>query len=557
MNILDRTSDPKARRRGTVLLLVLVVVMLLSFSMYSFAEMMLVQYDGTRASLTDLQLRQLADSGIVACKERLIMRRSRAASDTNGSKLGFRDVQITTVGGTPARYSILQFVPAQSQKIKYGFADESALLNLNALPVEQQQRRDSIARLMHIPGMRPETAAAIMDWMDADDEPSDLGAESAWYSAQKPAYRPRQGRLQTLQELLLVRGVTKELLFGEDTNQNGILDPHENDGATRPPNDNADGVLQAGWSELLTIHSAERTLRADGSKKINLNDSNLVALYDALETQFGRDMARFVVALRMKGRTDKADSRRNFGPDDKRRERIASGARRLQQQLGNPGDTGGLQALADSESTLSQNRGGILLSTNGSYEIRSLIDLIGGSVRVDVDRVDTILRSPWADDVASLKRALAELELHLTLTDSQRQIGRINIFQAPYAVLMTIPHMTESLARAIELTRPRNPQSNRLESTPQMVSGESIVWLLERRLLDLKQFRLIAPYITAKGDVVRGVSVGHIDGVRRQVAVRFLLDATDLEPHLLEMQDIPPIPLQVGGHASHARGNQR
>ena len=53
-----------------------------------------------------------------------------------------------------------------------------------------------------------------------------------YYSSLNPPYVPRNGPLQTVEELLLVRGVTPQLLFGLDTNRNGLIDTHEMSTAT-------------------------------------------------------------------------------------------------------------------------------------------------------------------------------------------------------------------------------------------------------------------------------------------------------------------------------------
>ena len=50
-----------------------------------------------------------------------------------------------------------------------------------------------------------------------------------------------------------------QVLYGEDANLNGILDPNENDGDVLPPTDNADGLLQPGLLEYVTIYSQEPT----------------------------------------------------------------------------------------------------------------------------------------------------------------------------------------------------------------------------------------------------------------------------------------------------------
>ena len=44
----------------------------------------------------------------------------------------------------------------------------------------------------------------------------------------------------------MVRGVSSDLFAGEDANQNGLLDPEEDDGDNSYPPDNRDGILDAG-----------------------------------------------------------------------------------------------------------------------------------------------------------------------------------------------------------------------------------------------------------------------------------------------------------------------
>jgi hypothetical protein len=74
--------------------------------------------------------------------------------------------------------------------------------------------------------MTIEIADAILDWLDDDDEPREFGAE-ANTTRRWPPYAPKNGPLETVEELLLVRGVTPQLLFGCDVNRNGMVDPDE------------------------------------------------------------------------------------------------------------------------------------------------------------------------------------------------------------------------------------------------------------------------------------------------------------------------------------------
>lgn len=539
-------SDPQCRQ-GTVLLLVLIVVMMLSYSLYSFSERMLVQYEATQSSLTQLQLRQLAESGIVAASDALQNHRDEQRSMIKDDAGLFRHVEVASTGGASGMYSVIPQLPGPSEATAYGLMDESSRLNLNGLSLRPEDREAVRERLIHLPRMTKHIADAILDWMDRDDEPSEYGAESSWYLSQSPPRRPRQGRIESLQELLLVRGVTRDLLFGEDANQNGILDPNENDGSARLPVDNADGRLQTGWSEFLTVHSAESTHARDGARKLNVNSSDLATLYDDLERKFDQEVARFVVALRMAGPADESSRRDRIDDEAKRQERLSSAQRRIGEQLGSgDDDAGGLAALAESGSVQTQRRAGILITSRPVFRVGSLVDLIGTSVRIDVDGVDTLLKSPWQSDVDSVARALRELSPYLTTTSQDRWRERINFLEASYETLMTVPGMSESLARAIVRTRPDRSILSRERRDARSDSSVTSAWLMEQGLVDLRRLRKFAPYVTARGDVFRGVAVGHIDGVRGRSVIRFLIDATGAEPRILSLQDLPPMPLRIG-----------
>jgi general secretion pathway protein K len=58
---------------------------------------------------------------------------------------------------------------------------------------------------------RPELAAALLDWRDADDQPRATGAERDWYEA-TGATPPRNGPLAAVEELALIRGFDDSVL---------------------------------------------------------------------------------------------------------------------------------------------------------------------------------------------------------------------------------------------------------------------------------------------------------------------------------------------------------
>lgn len=60
---------------------------------------------------------------------------------------------------------------------------------------------------------------AIIDWLDEDDKESDLGAESSYYQSLAKPYSCRNGPIQYIEELLLIKGISPELLFGKGEQQ--------------------------------------------------------------------------------------------------------------------------------------------------------------------------------------------------------------------------------------------------------------------------------------------------------------------------------------------------
>ncbi len=133
--------------------------------------------------------------------------------------------------------------------------DESSKLNINAATKDQ---------LLGLPEMVEEIADAIIDWRDSDDMPGGAGVESGYYEGLTYGYLARNGPFRTLRELLMVKDVTDELFYGEDTNLNGRLDYNERDGQESPPADDGDNMLDVGWAAYLTCYTGDSGGQSSG-----------------------------------------------------------------------------------------------------------------------------------------------------------------------------------------------------------------------------------------------------------------------------------------------------
>lgn len=113
---------------------------------------------------------------------------------------------------------------------------------------------------------------AIKDWIDSDDEVTDFGAESTYYQSLDRPYDCRNGPMESLEELLLVKGISRELFFGTTENP--------------------------GISKYLSIH---------GKGKININTADPLILR-ALLGQDNEDLVQSMVTYREDDENDLSSS---------------------------------------------------------------------------------------------------------------------------------------------------------------------------------------------------------------------------------------------------------
>ncbi|MBN2588842.1 MAG: general secretion pathway protein GspK [Sedimentisphaerales bacterium] len=155
--------------------------------------------------------------------------------------------------------------------------DESGKLDINTLSWEQ---------FMGLPGMYEDIADAIIDWRDSDEDVSEMGTEYGYYENLTYGYQIRNAPFRTIRELLLVKGVTDEMFYGEDTNLNGKLDYNEMDGDANPPYDNGDLFLDQGWAAYITCYTSDANSTTTETTETGQNtNSNAIITYASNNSQ--------------------------------------------------------------------------------------------------------------------------------------------------------------------------------------------------------------------------------------------------------------------------------
>lgn len=518
------------QRRGTVLLIVLVVVMMLSLGAYTFAELMVTEYEATTLHGRAIKTQAFAQSGIELAAA-LLGDRSDPTTDNF-----FHDPSRFQVIMQPSErprdnggFSIVAPLEsdASASRIRFGMINESSKINLR-FAAEQDDELVGRNMLLGLPGMTDEIADAILDWVDEDDETREFGAESDYYLGLSPAVEMKP--IQTLEELLLVRDITPDLLFGEDGNRNGLLDANENDGAN-PPWDNADGMLQLGWIHFLTLSSRETNRALDGTEKIYVNNSNVRELYDQLiEIGLNEEEAEFICAYLAFGPSN-ADVQSDLDNvfNDTQTPQGAGGAsspERLGRNLGNLFGGGGTVTTP----------GGLNLAGGKQYTIESLYDLVDAEVEAEINDIDQTLTSPWTSDPSAMQGYMPTLMSLLTTTEAEVIRGRVDVNQARYEVLVGIPEMPESAASAIAGSQMIG--SNGEAMTDMLGRRATTAWLFIEGIVDLTELRALDQYITTGGDVYSAQVVGHFDEGGPQTRMEVVIDASEYPARILSARDM-------------------
>lgn len=246
-------SAPHPRTRdGSVLIVVLWASIGLVSIALLFGHSMVMNYRGADNDLAGRQA-DLAIEGAIRYAESLFVE-----AETPGA---FPDVssyegEAMTVGEATFWLLGRPDDAGSGTTREFALVDEASKLNLNAPQLNEDM-------LLGLPGMTEDLAAAILDWRSPEGGNSASGGINAGEIKHAP--------FESVEELALVGGATREILYGEDANLNGVLDANEDDGERSLPTDNSDGKLDPGILEYLTVFSKEPENNRDEEPRINIS----------------------------------------------------------------------------------------------------------------------------------------------------------------------------------------------------------------------------------------------------------------------------------------------
>jgi general secretion pathway protein K len=207
-----KIKESKSRissREGIALLMVLWVLTLLMVIVLSFSFMARTETHSTLSFKDEMEKKFLAEAGIERGITEIFYRNiyKNQTLVLEGTEVWRTDGTVYSSQLGDGYYTIR--ITDESGKVDINTVSDVVLKNLLINLGIQEEEVDTIVD-------------SIMDWKDPDDLHRLNGAESDYYMSLPNPYKARDANFEALEELLLVKGMTSEILYGNNEKR-GII----------------------------------------------------------------------------------------------------------------------------------------------------------------------------------------------------------------------------------------------------------------------------------------------------------------------------------------------
>lgn len=194
-------------QKGVALLLVLWVLTALMGIVFSFSVMVRADSVSALSFRDDAEKRHLAAAGL-----------ARAALELNyrmvnkGQAITIEGREVWRIDGTTYREKL----GTGSYAVR--ITDESGKIDINTLTDASGIILKNLLIQLEVSGEDADVILdSILDWRDGDNLVRLHGAEDEYYQALPKPYKAKNADFETIEELLLVRGITSEIFYGTES----------------------------------------------------------------------------------------------------------------------------------------------------------------------------------------------------------------------------------------------------------------------------------------------------------------------------------------------------
>lgn len=563
-----------------MLVVVLVMVALLSLLAAGYTLMVRAYLDGVTTEIRQFKIRQAASSGVQSAVVTLRYTRGDVDSWYNSPER-YRAFLVSGPKGEEAesvqqkavtgevkkydptleeafRFSLIAPDFDDPNRVRYGITDESARMDLNS--VTGDQLRQLLERVVPVNTDFPVNIDVLvdsfLDWREPGDVARPNGAKNEYYATLIPPYRSKGAAFSSIEELLLVRGFSTWVVYGEDYNQNGLLDPNEDDGDESFPPDDGNGVLYRGIAPFFTVWSQESNTSGDNRPRINLNMQDLDKLQEKLEQEIDGDITSYIISIRSAG--IRFNSVMNLLPAPPLEEQLAEQEATSQPDDQLPPEEGQPQppAQADGEDPTSQPSDENREDSNPGFADQDGSDPESENPPTSAPSGENPPRPPAArapvyanltdEEPPGSYEDLPLLLDRLSVSPSPILNGRINVSTAPREVLSMLEELSDEDVEAIVTAR----------ASLDSATKSSPSWLVSQGVISEYKFRRILDKITTKSSVYRVEAVGFADSMGIVERFMVILQMRGPVPQVLYYRNLNPLGMAYRPHGDELRGAQ-
>jgi len=216
MKLRPPTREPYAGAdSGIALIIVLIIVVVLGMLAAAFAYAMKVETTLARHTTYNSDMDWAGRSGVEVAKWVL-------GVETQESR-GVDSLKLKSMGGPGDTNSILYGLDLKNYQVTGPLGDIVATLSIDIQDMDRKFNINTADKLildeaLTVIGVDAAEASTIVssviDWRDRGSDSTAGGAESQYYESQDPPYFAKDGPIDDLSELLLVKGVTPAIYYG-------------------------------------------------------------------------------------------------------------------------------------------------------------------------------------------------------------------------------------------------------------------------------------------------------------------------------------------------------
>ncbi len=219
LNLKLRTPNPElGASRGVALIMVLWVLAILSVIVLEFSFAMRSEVNISQHYKEEIQLHAYAEGGIQRAIAELINKNDPKIQQMRKAAIsGLEEIppdkKEWITDGT------VYVLPYDQGTCEIRVMGEAGKVNINR--VTDATLRKIIGQMGLEGEARDVVVDSILDWIDPDDFARLNGAENDYYQSLKEPYNCKNGNLDSIEELLLIRGVTPDLFYGKKIKKEG------------------------------------------------------------------------------------------------------------------------------------------------------------------------------------------------------------------------------------------------------------------------------------------------------------------------------------------------